>query len=59
MQVVPVKSDMRARSGVYVLFCMLWVEGQHEEREKMNMLYVYCKILHGPPAWEEPRAECL
>lgn len=34
-------------------------EGKLDERQKMNMLYGSSKILHGPSAREEPRAECL
>lgn len=34
-------------------------EGKQEETQKMNMLYGHSKILHGPSAREEPRAECL
>lgn len=39
-------------------FCVCSEEKQGE-RQKMNMLYDSSKILHGPSAWEEPRAECL
>lgn len=34
-------------------------EAKQEEMQKMNMLYGSSKILHGPSAREEPRAECL
>lgn len=37
-------------------FCVCY---NWEERQKMNMLYGSSKILHGPSAREEPRAECL
>lgn len=32
---------------------------RRKRRQKMNMLYGSSKILHGPSAREEPRAECL
>lgn len=41
-----------------VSVCVI-TEGKQEERQKMNMLYGSSKILHGPSAREEPRAECL
>lgn len=34
-------------------------ERRQTRRRKMNMLYGGSKILHGPSAREEPRAECL
>lgn len=34
-------------------------EEKQGKRKKMNMLYGSCKILHGPSARKEPRAECL
>lgn len=34
-------------------------ERRQKQRQKMNMLYGSSKILHGPSAREEPRAECL
>lgn len=43
---------------VRVSACVI-TEGKQEERQKMNMLYGSSKILHGPSAREEPRAECL
>lgn len=43
---------------VRVPVCVI-TEGKREERQKMNMLYGSSKILHGPSAREEPRAECL
>lgn len=45
---------------VHVLFCVCVVTpGKPEERQKMNILYGNSKILHGPSAREDPRAECL
>jgi len=43
---------------VRVSVCVItaWKQG---ERQKMNMLYGSSKILHGPSARKEPRAECL
>lgn len=43
---------------VHASVCVL-TEGKQRERQRMNMLYDSSKILHGPSAWEEPRAECL
>lgn len=43
---------------VHVCVCVM-TEGKQEETQKMNMLYGSSKILHGPSAREEPRAECL
>lgn len=43
---------------VRVPVCVI-TEAKQEERQKMNMLYGSSKILHGPSAREEPRAECL
>lgn len=34
-------------------------ERRQKRQQKMNMLYGGTKILHGPSAREEPRAECL
>lgn len=43
---------------VRVSVCVI-TEGKQGERQKMNMLYGSSKILHGPSARKEPRAECL
>lgn len=43
---------------LHVCMCAITV-GKRGEGHKMNMLYGSSKILHGPSAWEEPRAECL
>lgn len=42
----------------HVSVCVI-TEWKREERQRMNMLYSSSKILHGPSAREEPRAECL
>lgn len=44
--------------SVFVFVCGT-TEAKQEETQKMNMLYGSSKILHGPSAREEPRAECL
>lgn len=47
-------------SLVYACVSMrIITERRQTRRQKMNMLYGGSKILHGPSAREEPRAECL
>lgn len=50
---------MRSRPVCACVSMHILTERRQKRRQKMNMLYGGTKILHGPSAREEPRAECL